>query len=209
MNERRKGGSRLTKNELGKIIKERNKKSRPKGRQLTQNELEEIKKIKKKKEERNKKNRLTSKNLKESNVKKFSAARLDDIFIINNIEKRKKFFGPPLILPNNVEKLKKTNPNAFDWHTNGHGDVVACVPSRNHTISTECLVRNNHGKLISVTYKLQYPQALLFSSLQTHREPQNRNTSASLFSLRNKMLYKALINGQLKLDNVHSLRKFI
>jgi hypothetical protein len=114
----------------------------------------------------------------------------------------------PLQIRNDAhyQSLRLTSPKAFQWHTNQHGNIVACVPSGSETISTECLVRNGSGNLKKVKYRLRYPEALVFNSLKTHRAPNNRHTGASLFKLIDRRIYNALRRGDLKLNNIYSLR---
>jgi hypothetical protein len=135
----------------------------------------------------------------------------NNIFILNNFSQRGNFFGMPLKIRNgeHYKSIKLTSPKAFQWHTNQHGNIVACVPSRNETISTECLVRNVSGNLKQVKYTLQYPQALVFNSSKTHRAPNNRKTGASLFKLKNKSIYNALKRGDLQANNIHSFHNLL
>ena len=156
---------------------------------------------------RNNLRRLTIKN---ANVKNALAATPSDILIVNNFSKRKGFFSNGLTFSGaNLKKLQLTKPKAFQWHTNQHGNIVACVPSGSETISTECLVKNSYGKLKKVKYSLKYPQALVFDSSKTHRGPSNRNTGVSLHKLQNRSIYNALKRGEMQVNNIRSLRNLL
>ena len=121
--------------------------------------------------------------------------------------KLKQMFSKPITVEGNkLKTIKHTYPNAFRWHVNSHADIVACVPTNNRTISTQCLIKTNSGQLKTMTYNLHFPQALVFNSKKTHRAPSDRNTGVALYTLLNRSYYDKLKNGKLELPNVHSMR---